>query len=240
MARRIVTITLDPQVEIPAAREFHEEPLERVRANRGAFIADVLTLVRAYQLEGVSDETLKRTNGYLQWSDLCRKPLVWLGLPDPCASMFEQLKNDPYREQLANVIDAWYEVFGTESRMVRDILKASEVNKDLEEALLQVCPAKAETIDRRHLGWWIRKNSGKLIGGKRLVRDTTKKRNAESWRIELINPAPKMTDSPDLTDSVKTLDGTDWGQNSRLSRDSRVVSSLEKSVVEAADDAEVF
>lgn len=37
--------------------------------------------------------------------------------------------------------------------MVRDVLKVAESNKELEEALLQVSPAKADTIDRRHLGW---------------------------------------------------------------------------------------
>jgi putative DNA primase/helicase len=254
MARRIVTIKLDPQVEVPAAREFDGEPLELARSNRGAYIADVLTLVRAYQRQGVPDETLKRTNGYLHWSGLCREPLVWLGLPDPCAAMFEQLQHDPYREQLEFVLNSWYGEFGTSAHMVRDVIKAAESskNKDLEEALLTVSPGKSDTIDRKHLGWWLKKNSGKQIDGKRFVRDTSRKRNAQYWRVELVTPpagmtlsptAPKQIDLNDLTDSSNAPNEADTNQQSRFNRKSRdgLATGAEVSAQSHAhDDGEVF
>ena len=245
MARRIVTITLDPQVEIPAAREFEDDPLKRVRANRGTFISDVLTIVRAYQRHGTPSDSLKPTNGYGEWSDLCREPLVWLGLPDPCAAMFEQLANDPYREQLGSVLQTWYEAFGSTPRMLREVIKAAESNKDLEEAILTVSPAKADTIDRRHLGWWMRKNVGKVIDGKRFARDTTRKRNAEIWLVEQLQSSAGMTttdrssnktDSNDLTDSPATLQS----RSNRESRDCTATGAEVSAQSHANDDGEVF
>ena len=240
MARRIVTITLDPQVEIPAAREFQNDPLKRVRSNRGQFIGDVLTIVQAYKRGGFPEESLKRTNGYLEWSDLCRQSLVWLGLPDPCASMFEQLKHDPYREQLAQVINAWYQAFGTEPRMIRDVVKFSETDNDLEEALLQVSPGKTDSLDRRHLGWWLRKNAGKVVDGKRFAKDTTRTRNAELWRIEVLREPPKSVGSNELPETPRAGDSSGaWG-DTRESRASWVDSSTQEALPITSVDGEVF
>lgn len=246
MARRVVTITLDPQVEIPAAREFIDDPLSHVKNNRGMYVGDALTIVQAYKNEGYRDEGLKPTNGYDEWSDLCRHSLAWLGLPDPCEAMFEQLKHDPYREQLTQVIDAWYDAFKTEPRMIRDVVKASESNPVLQDALLQISPAKADTIDRRHLGWWVRKNSGKVVNGKRFAKDTTRTRNAELWRLEVLEPKPEMTvcgQPVNQTDSSDSTDSTDSDPDSRLSRESRNDSSRPPEVSSqspAADIGEVF
>ena len=48
MTRRTVTITLDPECETPAARDFKKEPLNEVRADRGRFITLVLIIIRAW------------------------------------------------------------------------------------------------------------------------------------------------------------------------------------------------
>ena len=38
--------------------------------------------------------------GYENWSELCRQPLLWLGLPDPTGSVFEAMADDPDRDTL--------------------------------------------------------------------------------------------------------------------------------------------
>ena len=48
MTRRVITISLDPACETPAARDFTKQPVTNVRNNRGHYVSLVLTIVRAW------------------------------------------------------------------------------------------------------------------------------------------------------------------------------------------------
>lgn len=52
MARRCITITLDPRCEIPAAREFQRQPVNEVRESRPHFVSLALTVIRAWIAAG--------------------------------------------------------------------------------------------------------------------------------------------------------------------------------------------
>ena len=53
--RRTVLITLDANVENPAERTFTQNPVALVLADRGEFVAAVLTIARAYHWVGRPD-----------------------------------------------------------------------------------------------------------------------------------------------------------------------------------------
>jgi hypothetical protein len=96
MGRRVLTIHLDPQSEQPAARHYQADPLQRLREQRGKYLADALTIIRAYLRAGSPSLSLRPLNGFNQWAQWCRQPLVWLGLPDPCEAMFQQMASPAY------------------------------------------------------------------------------------------------------------------------------------------------
>ena len=52
VCRRAITTNLDPEVERPELRQFDFDPVERVLANRGEYIAAALTICRAYIVAG--------------------------------------------------------------------------------------------------------------------------------------------------------------------------------------------
>jgi hypothetical protein len=52
LCRRIITATLDPELERPELREFKGNPVAAVLANRGAYVAAALTICRAYVVAG--------------------------------------------------------------------------------------------------------------------------------------------------------------------------------------------
>lgn len=79
MARRCITIRLDPGCEVPAGRSFTRPDLVRdVLRERGRYVSAVLTVVRAWIVAGRPKSACKSLASYGEWSELCRQPLLWL------------------------------------------------------------------------------------------------------------------------------------------------------------------
>ena len=189
MTRRCVTIHLDPGCEVPAARSFRRPDLVRdVLRERGRYVAAALTIVRAWIVAGRPKAECKAMAGYGDWSDLCRQPLLWLGLPDATESVIEAMAEDPDRETLDRLLTAWQSAFGRTPAMVRDAIQRSsymEVHAELKEVLHDIASDRGE-INRRRLGWWIKRHAGRIVNGRRFVR-ASGNRSAESWQVESVS-----------------------------------------------------
>jgi len=57
---------------------------------------------------------------------------------------------------------------------------------ELREVLHDIAEEKGE-VNRRKLGWWIRRHAGRIVGGLRFVR-TKGNSSAEKWRVESVSP----------------------------------------------------
>lgn len=189
MARRCITIALDPQVETPATRQFSGDPLAQVRGDRERFVSLALTIIRAWLAAGSPATVCKPLASYGQWSTWVRQPLLWLGLPDPVARVFEQLAQDPDRETLGRLLQAWRGKFGSAPTMIREAVSAAEAHftddaKALRESLLEVADERGE-INRRRLGRWIARHQGRIVDGQRFERasGTT---SAERWAVKSV------------------------------------------------------
>jgi len=196
MTRRTVTITLDPACETPAARDFSKQPVRDVRENRGRYVSLALTIIRAWHCAGRPETPCKTIASYTDWSEYCRQPLLWLGLPDPAASIFEAMNEDPDRELLGEFLQAWQAKFGKTPVLVKDVVAAAHsrginhnhLNEELLESISDIAGERDGSINRRRLGWWIKRHAGQVVKGLRLVKDTTT-RNAAKWKLE---PVPSV------------------------------------------------
>jgi hypothetical protein len=189
MTRRCIPIRLDPGCETPAARSFARPELVReVLRERGRYVSAALTIVRAWIAAGRPKTTCKSLAGYGEWSDLCRQPLLWLNCADPTVSVFEAMAEDPDRETLGRLLTAWQLVFGKTPAMVRDAVKQASVFHDehveLREVLRDIADERGE-INRRKLGWWIRRHAGRIVDGRRFVR-ASGNRSAEAWQVDVM------------------------------------------------------
>jgi hypothetical protein len=186
MTRRTITISLDPACEIPAAREFNKQPVLEVRNNRGQFVSLALTIVRAWICAGRPKTECKNIATYSDWSNLCRQPLLWLGLPDPAACMFESMLDDPDREQLGHMLHGWHDRFKNEAVMIRDALKRISFD---EEAFLDVIKdiagEKDGSINKNRLGWWLKRHAGRMVDGLRFVKDDSN-RGSVKWKVQVL------------------------------------------------------
>ena len=203
MVRRCITINLSPQCEVPAARTFARPDLVReVIRERGRYVSAALTLVRAWIAAGRPNQPCRALAGYGDWSDLCRQPLLWLGGADPTESVFEAMAEDPDRDLLLRLLDAWMLVFGRTAAMVRDAMRRSSSpshpeHAELRDVLLEIAGERGE-VNPRKLGWWIRRHSGRIVEGRRIVR-TDGNKSAERWRVELapsVSPVFQVSCSP--------------------------------------------
>ena len=175
MTRRVVPIYLNPTEELPVTRQYKRpELLEEVRKQRGKYVSCALTIIAAWIRAGSpKTPSLRTLNSYSQWSDLCRRPLLWLGRPDPAQRVFEVMTEDPEREQVGAVFDAIHGYFEKRPFTVRDLaqwVEAHAVNSEVfgifEEAGL-VC---GYVLDRKRSGWWLKHHEGWNVNDKKLIR----------------------------------------------------------------------
>jgi hypothetical protein len=193
MTRRTLTINLDPACEIPASRDFRKQPVKEVRADRGRYVSLALTIVRAWHCAGRPKTACKTIASYSDWSDYCRQSLLWLGLSDPAACIFEAMNDDPDRELLGEFLQAWFNKFGKAPALVKDAITAAQTrgikldypNETLLEAITDIAGERDGSINRKRLGWWIKRHAGRVVNGLRLVQDTST-RNAAKWKVESV------------------------------------------------------
>lgn len=189
MTRRCLTICLNPRCEVPAARNFKRPELVReVLRERGRYVSAALTIVQGWLAAGRPRTPCKALAGYADWSDLCRQPLLWLGCPDPAVSVFEAMAEDPDKETLGRLLKAWEAAFGKTPAMVRDAVKqatvSSKEHRELDELLRDIAEERGE-INRRKLGWWIKRHAGRIVDGRRFVRSSGS-RSAEAWQVDVV------------------------------------------------------
>jgi hypothetical protein len=83
LKRRGLIINLDRKVERPQQWDYKKNPKERIYADRGKYVAAILTIAR-YYVSGPKVECTK-FGGFERWSRSVREPLIALGLPDVIA-----------------------------------------------------------------------------------------------------------------------------------------------------------
>jgi hypothetical protein len=190
MARRCITIHLDPACEVPASRTFkNPNLLPEIFKYRNRYVGLALTLIRAWISAGSPHTACRPLAGFDRWSELCRQPLLWLGLADPSASLFEAIEHDPSREVLGRFLEAWVALFGTRPAMIRDVVsKAGSVYEefaDLRDVVLEIAGERGE-VNRRRLGWWLKRHEGRLVNGRKFVQ-VESGGSAAKWQV-LLNP----------------------------------------------------
>lgn len=190
MARRVVTINLDPACETPATRRFNGDPLGLVRQCRGRYVSLALTIVRAYVVAGYPRQDLKPLGSYGDWTRLVRAPLAWLGLPDAAKTVFDSMASDPDRETLGRLMVAWRLAFAGSPTPVRDVVGLAESafgsgHKDLCEVVRDVAEQRGQ-INRHRLGRWIARHQGRIVGGLKFERDSAKAGGVERWKVVMV------------------------------------------------------
>jgi hypothetical protein len=123
---------------------------------------------------------------------MVRGPLIWLGEPDPVESMKAIRQEDPELSDIREFFDLWlayeldFDVPYTTSRII-DIACAAQAPNDFnprffEQFLLRAAADKGGTrVSGQRLGMWLRKISGRVVAGYRLICDRA--RSVAAFRL---------------------------------------------------------
>jgi putative DNA primase/helicase len=180
LVRRTLLCSLDADMEQPYMRNFRNDPAAAILADRGLYIAAVLTIARAYIVAGKPGRP-PRLASFEAWSDLVRGSLLWLCQPDPVDTMSLLASVDPVRDRMVAAFTAITNAipenpFGGPGEHIFTVPKLVEATKDdkaLRDVLLAVTkPSKsdADAVSPESLGWWLRRHAGRVAGGHKLVR----------------------------------------------------------------------
>lgn len=187
MARRCVTIRLDPACETPATRDFKGNPLATVRGDRARYVSLALTIIRAWITAERPTTVCKSLGSFEGWTEWVRQPLLWLDLADPATSVFDGMATDPDRETLGRLLQAIYKIRGNRPTMIREIIQAAQefgkgsVHTDLREVIMEIADERG-VINRGRLGWWITRHAGKIVDGLKFEK-ASGARNAAQWKV---------------------------------------------------------
>ena len=183
LLRRVVTINIDPRCEAPAAITYKDKPRERVRKHRGKYVAAVLTIIMAWQRAEAPKADVSDIATFTgPWSDYCRQPLIWLGLPDPATALLKQLNHSPVQEALASLFAEWYEVFGSVPTAVRQVVPKMSENEKFMDAILEFSLADMQgKINPTRFGQLLGKNANRIIGGYQL--QTARADGRNGWSV---------------------------------------------------------
>jgi hypothetical protein len=212
LLRRVLTIHVDPRCATPATLAYKGFPVEKVRQRRGAYVAAVLTIIQAWRKAGsprAAVDSIVTFGG--AWSDYCRYPLLWLGQPDPAASLLEQVRSDPDGDALGGLMTEWHAMFGSTPTTLRKALEVAGGCPELFDAIREFpVEERGGEISRKKLGWILRKNSNRISRGLEFQQGEADGRTA--WRVVAVK-TPVSPLSP-LSDHGLTRTVTPWSKKS--------------------------
>jgi hypothetical protein len=169
MVRRGLVCNLESLDERPELRKFARNALKMAGANRATYVAAALTVMRAYLAAG-APEVCGPFGSYAEWSTMVRSPLVWLGEPDPVASVDATQAEDPELTELREWFVLWLAEFRLDepytSASFAEAARAAPVGfnpNPFKEFLLRVASDRNGDISTRRIGEWLHRNCGRVV-----------------------------------------------------------------------------
>lgn len=189
MPRRVVLCRMDANIERPELREFDDDHLAKVLRERGRIITASLTIIKAYlSAHTPKVEGLAPYGSFEEWDRMVRRPLCWLGLPDPLIASESLRGQDPDIEAMRLLYSSWREVFTNHAVPVADVVKmgmtlginGDHTYPDLYAALQLIC---SEKVNSRRAGYWLRSHRNRIVDGMRLEQVGTDRLGIAKWLI---------------------------------------------------------
>ena len=217
LVRRTLQAHMDAEMEAPETRTFAFDPLERVQADRGAYVAAGLAVLRAHVLAGCpGSRGLRPLGSYGPWSRLVRGALVWLGEADPAVSVDKARASDPDTGTLRDMLIGWARCIGTDTgATIREAIDRAvsgsagmagragsggfaAVTAGSTDAVvsdgrgdfldaLMRAAGARGTVDAQKLGAWISNRENRIIAGFRFSRDG-RSHGVVKWAVSKAHP----------------------------------------------------
>lgn len=233
LPRRTIRTVIDPGRPNPEQRtEFAITDLETwVKAHRGDLLAALLTIVRAWVVEGMPTPVKRSSDGYAHWIHTVAGILACAGIKgtfDDASTQVEiGLDDDEWGIFLAAAHRAYGERAWTAKELLGDVhtgsliepkpIPADALPGDLEARILK--PGTVPTSLAKSLTWWLRNREGRWAGGLTIRSagvDSSHGKN-RLWRIQandhdLATTATTFGGDPKVATTATPSDGPSTGE----------------------------
>jgi hypothetical protein len=175
--------------ERPELESFDFDPVDYVTVNRGELVSAALTVIKGY-IEAGRPSGKVTFGSFEDWSNDVRGALLWLGEPDPVASMEDVRSKDPEANLLARFLNIFVELFDDRSLRTSQLIDEArgqhtpgeDDDRPLLDLLGEICDGE---INSRTLGDWLRKKVEMTVDGKSLYQGEDKKRKISKWKVSV-------------------------------------------------------
>ncbi|WP_395698654.1 hypothetical protein [Methylocella sp.] len=188
LVRRTLICRLDPRMERPETREFEDNPVAVILADRRRYLRAALVILQAFRLSGATVD-LPPLGSFSDWSGTVRAALVWLGLPDPASVIETSRENDTGLRALRGVLGFLRQGFGEKPFSVTEVIALigrtgdddvdmfdpnapslpESDRADFREILLSIAAAGSRgVVNGRRLSTWLTHNEGRYLDGLRV------------------------------------------------------------------------
>lgn len=186
---RVLLCRLDSGTEHPEERKFDLNPRAYFFANRGALIADALTIIAAYAAAPVDERVRPVTFGRFEaWSSWVREPLIWIGQAD-CVEVRAAVEStDASLAELRAVMSAWHGVYGDQRQQLGWVVRSlrepggGEEIETLRDALHAVALGRDGRICARRLGRYFSQFAHRVHDGLAFEQDGSHA-GSSYWRL---------------------------------------------------------
>lgn len=190
LTRRVVLINLDAHLERPEDRVFKTDVTVVAKTRRRDLVTAALTILRAFVIQK-GRRIVPALGSFEDWSNLVRSALVWLGEADPLENASKVREDDPERERTSAILHA---LPTGEPWTVAKIAGMIDLDRDQppmhrrHEALTDALGEFIErgALNKQRLGHFLRKQSGRIIAGRRLVSRGHDRAKVATWAVEVV------------------------------------------------------
>ena len=130
--------------------------------------------------------------------------------PDSATALLKQVRHDLDSDALRCLMTEWYEAFCSTPTTVRKAVDQAVLEpSSLLDAMRELPVEERGEINRLKLGWLLKKNANRIVGGFEFQQAEADGRTA--WRVVAVKSStpPPLTPSPPFTPPVdKTVSGT--------------------------------
>lgn len=207
---RTIPVRLRTHLEKPGNRnDIKNDDIEGTTLqNRAIYIRACLTLLRSYLINGKTKPIeIPKWHRFPAWSAAIRKPLVWLGLPDPYETHIRNTEDaDSTAGAVRGLVLGWDELLNAMNekelsardayRQLLEYLDYSRTDAGRKEELpcdllittLQgLCPRrKGELPEPSQIGMLLRSYEGRIIDGRR-IKSMNRTSAGMNWGIERVS-----------------------------------------------------
>lgn len=185
VVRRVLSIVLDSP-ENPETQRHDFDPREVIRGGLAEYRADLLDLIVSYQAEGMPLQSREGMASFEQWNRLVRNCVLWLGFADPLQTLKEAQAEDGETMLLRRMLTVWYERFGDEAMLLRDLAAhpfEGEVAAEWQEVYGLITTFKGRQ-DPAQFGYWLRRMKGRKVDGMHFTAGGVGKGGVTKWCVK--------------------------------------------------------